>query len=201
MPKSSNPDQGWEETFAEYLARTRNGTARTSFEYLVKKGCPRNGLLSLLEVCALIDKYEVNTREKALRLLGTSPKQISTMVKQLKGTADFMERINHQQLVGNAFRQWPNVLRKAAKDLRDWKPVLLRKGVRQNQLLIAHFVKLATGKAHYSQVVDVIEAAYGACGLSARLTQETLSKTYTRRKLELSSPAYETRLRRFLNQR
>jgi hypothetical protein len=126
-----------------------------------------------------------------------------TCAKQLRDTADLMERLdkNIWELArGLSFRGYSHVLREAADKLVAWKPASYQPQEGMRMLALTHMMKTTAPSASYIRIYEVLEAAYSAAELPPPISQENLGRYYRRTLRWLSLPQVQTKLVSALHQ-
>ncbi len=194
MPQVSPiPRESWRTRFYRYLQERSGRSAKQSLAYLAREGCPEDKLVRLLNIAVAMDTRLPRTLKGALLPFGLTQRRINTRVGQLREIAGLMERIDQRDLLGSRyFGSFPSILRKAAALLETWRPTNLNASEWLHPLLVAHFVRLATHKAHYRNVASVLDAAYGVSDTRPPGGPDNLAKNYRRYRNVLSGPEFES---------
>jgi DNA-directed RNA polymerase subunit N (RpoN/RPB10) len=159
----------------EYLRKLRRSDQPTALDELVEKGCCRSMLITAAHAVVTVESLRASQRN-AFIALGFSEKTLLARAKRFRKDADFLRELADQTLLSPLGHppgkllavDLPRMLERAATLFEAWPPPKLFHRLREMPIAaLKQYVRKRTGKPHYAEIADLIDAARCACGLGS----------------------------------
>ncbi len=172
-------------------------------ERLVRRGCSEDVLVGALQEIAVAESIPANRREALLRL-GFSEKVLRSQAKRLHQDADFLRRLLDSPIISpplggaaemldfhlllvnarnalNTLARWLNLDSEDRRIGKVWLPDKYFQTIHDlPRAALARYVRMTTGKPHFREVADILNAALEASQVPMQYSPDAIRKAEQR---------------------